>query len=246
MKKTFAIAKRNFKEMFRSPVSLVLCIAFPLLMLCLMQLLFGNMPYLPENFKIENYASGICVFGYTFISLYVALQITTDKNTSFVKRLNISPIRRTDYIFSFYLSALPMTLLQTVVFFLVALIFGFPFNVNLLISIIYLIPSAIMYISFGILIGIISKNEKMTGPISSILISFIGIFGGIFTPASMFSGTFGKIMNYLPFTHSVEIASELQSVGASCIYPHILFVLFYTALVLGVTLLVDHLATKHR
>lgn len=246
MKKIFAIAKRNFTEMFRDPVSLLLCLAFPLLMLCLMQLLFSNMQYLPENFKIENYASGICVFGYTFISLYVALQITTDKNTSFIKRLNISPIRRTDYIFSFYLSALPMTLLQTVIFFLVALIFGFPFNIYFLISILYLIPSAVLYISIGILIGIISKNGKMTGPISSIFISFIGIFGGIFTPASTFTGTFGKIINFLPFTHSVEIASGLHSIGFSCIYPHILYVVGYTVLIVGITLLVDHLATKHR
>ena len=246
MKKVFVIAKRNTLEMFRAPFSLILCVIFPLLMLCLMQFLCQNIPVVPDNFLIKNYASGICVFGYTFISLNIALQISTDKNTSFIKRLNISPIHRTDYIFSFYISSAPMVALQTVLFFAVALLFGFPFNVNLLLSLIYLIPSAILYITFGIFIGIVSKNEKVTGPISSILVSCIGIFGGIFTPASTFTGTFGKVINQLPFVHSVQIASELQSVGPACIYPHILFVAFYTAVILGLTILIDNIVSNHR
>ena len=232
--------------MFRDPVSLMLCLAFPLLMLLLMQILFKNIPYVPDNFQIENYASGICVFGYTFISLYISMQIATDKNTSFIKRLNISPIHRYNYIFSYYISSFPMALLQTVLFFLVALLFGFPFNFNLLLSIIYLIPSAILYMTFGIFIGIISKNEKVTGPISSILISVIGIFGGIFMPTSSFSGTFGKIVNLLPFSPSVSIATELQTIGASCIYPHILYVLFYIVIILSITLLIDHKLCRHK
>lgn len=246
MRKTFVIAKRNIIEMFRDPVSLVLCIAFPLFMLLLMQILFKSIPSTPDNFQIQNYASGICVFGYTFISLYISMQIATDKNTSFIKRLDISPIHRYNYLFSYYISSFPMILLQTTLFFVVALAFGFPFNLNLLLSIIYLIPSAILYITFGIFIGVISKNEKVTGPISSILISVIGIFGGIFMPATAFSGTFGTIVNLLPFSHSVAIATDLQTIGASCIYPHILYILFYIVILLSITLIIDNKLSKHK
>lgn len=238
MKNSLILAKRNIKEMLRDPLSLVFCLAFPLVMLLLMQIIFSNLEIVPENFAITSYASGICVFGYTFTSLYVAMQISSDKNSSFIKRINISPIGKFGYYCSFFLSALPMVSVQTVLFFLIALIFKFPFDINFLLSIIYLVPSAILYICIGILIGCICKNEKQTGPIISIFISLTGILGGVFMPLNLFSGGFATFVNLLPFGHSVLIGSELQTVGAKCIYPHILYLLFYIAVfVLTVTVI---------
>ena len=57
MKKLFALSKRNIKEMLRDPLSLVFCIAFPVLMLVMMQIIFKNVEYMPENFEIKNYAA---------------------------------------------------------------------------------------------------------------------------------------------------------------------------------------------
>ena len=160
MKALFSLTKRNLKETLRDPLSMIFCLAFPILMLILMQAIILNIQNAPENFKIENYASGICVFGYTFISMFVALQIASDKNTSFIKRLNIAPTNKFVYYLSFVFSSLPLAIAQTILFFLIALIFKFPFNANFALSIIYLIPSALFYICLGIMIGIICKNEK--------------------------------------------------------------------------------------
>lgn len=239
MKKCLILTQRNIKEMLRDPLSLVFCLGFPLVMLLLMQIIFTNLEFVPDNFAIKSYASGICVFGYTFTSLYVALQISSDKNTSFIKRINISPISKFGYYCSFFLSALPMALIQTVLFFLTALIFKFPFDVNFLLSIVFLLPSAIFYICIGILIGCICKNEKQTGPITAIFISLTGIFGGVFMPINLFSGGFATFINLLPFGHSVLISSELQTVGAKCIYPHILYLIFYTAVLIAVVAVIE-------
>lgn len=246
MKALFSLTKRNLKETLRDPLSLIFCLAFPILMLILMQAIILNIQNAPENFKIENYASGICVFGYTFISMFVALQIASDKNTSFIKRLNIAPTNKFVYYLSFVFSSLPLAIAQTILFFLIALIFKFPFNANFALSIIYLIPSALFYICLGIMIGIICKNEKQTGPISSIFISLVGIFGGIFMPISALSKGFASFVNALPFTHTILISSELQSRGASAIYPHILFVLGYTALCIIISLMIELIRKKHR
>lgn len=233
MRSLFALTKRNLKETVRDPLSAVFCLAFPLIMLTVMQLIFNNFEYVPDNFLIQNYAAGICVFGYTFTALFVALQISADKNTSFVKRINISPIGRLTYIASYLCSALPVALAQTVLFFLVALIFGYKADINFLLGIIYLIPSAVMYICFGILFGSLSKNEKQTGPLSSIFISLTGIFGGVFMPVNAFGGGFATFVNLLPFAHSVQIAQELHTTGAGCIYPHVLWVLGYAVVALA-------------
>ena len=239
MKGLVSLTGRNLKEMFRDPLSAVFCLAFPLVMLALMQIIFLNMEFVPDNFKIENYAAGICVFGYTFTAMMVALQISADKNTSFVKRINISPVGRLVYIASFLCSALPVAFLQTVLFFLVALIFGYGFNLNFLLGIIYLLPSAVMYICFGILFGALSKNEKQTGPLSSIFISLTGIFGGVFMPVTAFSGGFATFINLLPFAHSVAIAQELHTIGAGCIYPHVLWVLGYAVAAFGAVMITE-------
>lgn len=246
MKKLFSLTKRNIKEMLRDPLSLIFCLAFPVLMLVLMQAIFVNFEYAPDNFKIENYASGICVFGFTFVGMFVALQIAADKNTAFIKRLNIAPVGKFKYYLSFVFSALPIALLQMVIFFLISLCFGFPFDANFVLSIIYLIPSALLYISLGIMIGVLCNNEKQTGPISSIFISLVGILGGVFMPLSTLKGGFKTFVNILPFSHSISIASELQSLGAKCIYPHILYVLGYTILFLLIAFIVEKVKAKRR
>lgn len=94
------------------------------------------------------------------------------------------------------------------------------------------------------MLGVLSKNEKQTGPLASVFISLTGIFGGVFMPLSAFSGGFGTFVNLLPFSHSVLIAQELHTTGAGCIYPHILFLLGYSAAALGVVVLVEKLRDK--
>lgn len=246
MKKCLIMAGRNIKEMVREPIGVILCLGFPLVMLLLMQLIFMSMEFVPDNFQIKSYASGICVFGFTFTCLLVALQIAADKNTSFIKRINIAPIKKVTYYLSFFVSALPMVLVQTVLFFLVALIFGFPFDANFVLSILYLLPSAAFYVCIGVLIGALSRNEKQTGPIASVFVSFTGIFGGVFMPLSAFGGGFGTFVNLFPFGHSVQIASELQSVGPSCIYPHVLYLLFYIVVIAAVVAVVEKLRSIKR
>lgn len=246
MKKCLVLAQRNIKEMLREPLSLVFCLGFPLVMLLLMQVIFKSMDFVPDNFQIKNYASGICVFGFTFTSLFVALSISSDKNSSFIKRINIAPISKVTYYISFFLSALPVAVVQTVLFFLIALCFGFPFDVNFVLSILYLLPSAALYVSIGILIGALSGNEKQTGPISSIFISLTGIFGGVFMPISAFGGGFGTFVNLLPFGHSVLIGSELQTVGASCIYPHVLYLLGYIVVIIAAVAIIEKIRSAKR
>lgn len=243
MKKCLVLAVRNIKEMLREPLSLIFCLGFPLVMLLLMQIIFKSMTvgaeYIPDNFKIQNYAGGICVFGYTFTGLFVAMQISSDKNTAFIKRINIAPISKLTYYLSFFASALPVAFIQTVLFFLTALIFGFPIGVNLVLSVIYLIPSAVLYVCIGILIGALCSNEKQTGPVSSIFISLTGILGGVFMPLSAFGGGFAEFVNILPFGHSVSIASELNTSGAGCIYPHIMYLLGYSAAIIAAVAVIE-------
>ena len=134
MRKLFVLCKRNFKEIVREPISLIFCFGFPIVMLVLLQALFANLPFTPENFRVERYAVGICIFGYAFISLFTAMLFSGDKNSEFINRLHMAPISKTTFLLSYVLSMLPIALFQTLLFFACALIFKLPFSVNILLA----------------------------------------------------------------------------------------------------------------
>ena len=230
MNKLLALTKRNLLELIRDPLTLVFCIAFPVVMLVFMQIMFLSIEFIPANFEIKNYAIGICIFGYTFTGMFTAMSIAGDKNTSLIKRINVSPTNKLTYYISFVLSGMPIAFIQTVLFFIIAFIFKFPFDARVLLALVYLIPSALTYVSLGALIGVICSNEKQTGPISSILVSLACMLGGVFMPAEAFTGGFSVFVNLLPFIHSVQIASQIYVVGAGSLATHIWYLLTYTAI----------------
>lgn len=237
MNKINILTKRNLKEIIRDPLSLVFCIAFPVAMLLIMPIMFSNMPEVPEIFSINNYSVGICIFGYTFSMLFVALLISGDKNTEFINRLNMAPISKSTYLASYFIALLPITFVQTVLFFAISLIFGLSFNVNLLVAIVYLLPSAVFYISLGALIGTLAKTEKQAGPLCSVFVTATTMFGGVFMPINQL-GTFGTVLQYLPFSHTVDIATGVINGNFASIYPHIFWIIAYTVLICFVTALI--------
>ena len=244
MKSQIALIKRNIKETLRDPLSLVFCIAFPVVMLVFMQLIIGGLEYVPANFNIESYAFGICVFGYTFTGMFVSMNVASDKNSLFIKRIEISPISRLSYLLSFFFSALPIALVQTLLFFAIAIPFGLKPSLTMLLALVYMLPSAVFYISTGILIGVLCKNEKQTGPISSILISAVGMLAGVFMPLSLFSGAAKAVVYILPFSHTVEIARDLYVTGPESFISHFPYILVYVLIIWGLIIVKEKLFKK--
>lgn len=241
MNKIKTLTLRNLKEIIRDPLSLVFCMGFPVVMLLLMQIIFASIKPVPENFKLENYAVGICIFGYTFAMMFTAMLIASDKNSEFISRIYMSPIKKSDYLLSYVLSGMPIVFCQTLIFFIIATALGLEPSPNQLVAIVYLIPSMLFYIVLGVLLGTLCKTEKQAGPISSIIISATSMLGGVFMPIDGL-GAFSKINGLLPFSHTTKIASGALVGNYSCIYPHIFWVLGWTAFVFLITLLIRKLS----
>ncbi|WP_199794822.1 NUDIX hydrolase [Paenibacillus faecalis] len=83
-------AGRNRKEIFRDPLSIILGIALPLLLLVVFTTIEKNAPL--DTFKVENLTPGLIVFSFAFLMMFSALLIAKDKQSAFLTRLFASPL----------------------------------------------------------------------------------------------------------------------------------------------------------
>src|SRR5690625_1456902 len=158
-----AFATRNRKEILRDPLSIVFGIGFPLVILILLSFLQKSLPGMSDIFAIENFVPGIAVFGLTFISLFSGMLISGDRSSSYLMRLFTSPLSGIDYIIGYSYPLLPMAILQSAICFLTGVILGMPVSVNILFSIVALIPVAVLFISIGLMMGSVLSPKQMNG-----------------------------------------------------------------------------------
>src|SRR5690625_4916319 len=225
-----AFATRNRKEILRDPLSIVFGIGFPLVILILLSFLQKSLPGMSDIFAIENFVPGIAVFGLTFISLFSGMLISGDRSSSYLMRLFTSALSVIDYIIGYSSPLLPMAILQSAICFLTGVILGMPVSVNILFSIVALIPVAVLFISIGLMMGSVLSPKQMNGA-GAILTNSVLFLGGIMIPLNTIGGTFQTICNLLPFVHAVDLVQSVLSDNYSEIFQHLWWVLGYTAVI---------------
>ena len=223
-------AKRNFKELIRDPLSLVFEIILPIFLLFIFQQI--NIP--GESYKLENFTPGIIVFGFSFVTLFTASLISKDRCSSLLIRLGTSPMKSSDYILGYMISLLPIIIIQNIIFFMVAIMLGLPFSINILFAILASIVISTLFISLGILIGSL-VSEKATGGIASIIVQLVCFTSGMYFSKDLIGPLFAKICELLPFesclnivkgvmNNSLDIVS-LSNIIVFIIYTVVIFVL---------------------
>ena len=227
--KLSAFTSRNSKELLRDPLSLVFCIAFPLFLLILVAVLNKRLPPV-ETFRIENFAPGTVVFSFSFLTLFSGMLIAKDRTTSFLTRLFASPLTSSDYIFGYSLPLLPIALLQSAVFFIAAFFFELPVTFNVLVTLLVLIPAAVVFIGFGLLFGSIF-SDKQVGGFFSVFVYMATFLSGQWLDLNMVGGVLKSIAYALPFAHAVDAAKAALAGEYSSIFPHLLWVTGYALIV---------------
>lgn len=231
--KTLFFSSRNWKEILRDPLSIVFCVGVPLAMLIIFSFMQMNMPI--EVYTIKNLAPGLAVFSFSFISLFSGTLIAKDRTSSFLTRLFTSPMTSANFIVGYSLPLLPLALLQTLVCFVAALFFGLPLNFSLFITILLLIPSAVMFIGFGLLLGCVFNDKQVSG-IASILIMFVSFMGGMWFDLNLMGGAYKAVANLLPFSHAVELAKAPLSGNYDGFLVHLLWTIVYAVLVFALAI----------
>ncbi len=226
-----AFALRNSKEILRDKLNLAFGLGFPIIVLLLLSAIQANIPV--ELFAIDHLTPGICVFGLSFISLFSGMLIAKDRTSSFMLRLYISPMKSSDFILGYTLPLLPMAMMQIIICIIVAMALGLSINTNILLTIVVLIPAAILFIAIGLLCGSIFNEKQVSGICGALLTNLAAWLSGTWFDLDLIGGTFKTIANLLPFYHAVEAGRAAMSGSFDMIIPHLLWVIGYGAAIMG-------------
>ena len=233
--RTLTFAKRNAKEILRDPLNLGFGLGFPLVLILLLSIIQANIPV--ELFEIGHLTPGITVFGLSFMTLFSATLISKDRGTSLLQRLYTTPLKPIDFILGYTLPIIPISIMQSVICYIVALILGLNLSVNILLALVLIIPISLLYIAMGLLFGSILTDKQVGGICGALLTNLSAWLSGVWFDLELVGGTFKKIAYALPFVHAVELERAVLAGTFENILPHLLWVLGYAALSLAVAIL---------
>lgn len=224
-------SSRTAKEILRDPMSLFFGLAFPIIVLLLLQFISKNVPN--DLFNITHLTPGIAVFGLSFMTLFSAQIIAKDKESDFLSRLFTTPMTAKDFILGYTLPLILMAIVQISICYTVAILLGMDVTIHILLVIITLLPAAILFISIGLLCGSIFSEKAVAGICGALLTNVTAWFSGAWFDLELVGGWFEKVANFLPFVHAVDMGRLLMNGDYEYILPHILWVVGY-ALVISV------------
>lgn len=246
MRKILVFASRNTKEIIRDVLTLFLGVLFPVAILLLLTAINTSIPKEAEMnlFDLKNLVPGIVVFGFSFISLFSATLVSKDRCTSFILRLFTSPLKSSQYIAGYTLPLLPMAIVQSFLCYVVALVLGLEFSLNILLSVVVNIPAMVLFIALGLLCGTLFNDKAVGGICGALLTNLTAWLSGVWFDLTLVGGVFEKIANLLPFVHAVNAGRYALSGEYSLILSELLWVIGYAVLVAGVAVAVFSVRMK--
>ncbi|MBE6562748.1 MAG: ABC transporter permease [Ruminococcaceae bacterium] len=228
--RAFVFAKRNFREILRDPLTLFFGLGFPLVLLFLLSAIQRSIPV--SLFEIEHLTPGISVFGLSFVTLFSGFLISKDRSSAFMSRLYTTPMTALDFIIGYTLPLIPLGVLQSIVCYLAATIFGLKLSLGVVFALLLVVPTCAVYIGMGLLFGSI-LNDKQVGGICGALVTNVSAWlSGTWFDLELVGGTFKKIAYALPFVHGVELQRCALSGNFGEMLPHLLWVIGWAVVIL--------------
>lgn len=234
--KTLVFASRNTKEIVRDKLNLIFGLGFPVVLLLLLSAIQANIPV--SLFEIDQLAPGIAVFGLSFISLFSGMLIAKDRTSSFMLRLFTSPLRSSHFILGYTLPMLPIAIGQIIVCFVFAMFLGLEPSLNIVLTVIVLIPAAVLFIAIGLLCGSIFNDKQVGGVCGALLTNLSAWLSGTWFDLNLVGGAFRDVAYALPFVHAVDAGRAALSGNYAAIFPDLLWVIGYAIVLTGLAVLV--------
>jgi ABC-2 type transport system permease protein len=227
-------AKRNLKEIIRDPLNLCFLFGFPIVLLLLLSAIQANIPV--SMFELDHLTPGIMVFGLTFMTLFSATLISKDRQSSFMQRLYTTPMTSMDFILGYTLPLIPIAIAEGIACYIFAAILGLTPSINILLSLLFIIPIALLYIGIGLLCGSVLNDKQVGGICGALLTNVSAWLSGIWFDLDLVGGAFKNVAYALPFVHAVEMERAIVAGRFEDIWVHLLWVLGYAIVLIVIAI----------
>lgn len=205
---TAAFAERNIKELLRSPVGWALGLALPVGLFVIMQVIVKSVgsdavAQVPM-FAVSRFTGGAIIFGTSFLSIFAALLISGDRQSSFLSRLFVSPMPPRSFILGYVLGIMPIAAAQVAITFCAALCFGLPPTPYILLAAVYAAALSLLFVSIGVMFGS-SLSAKSAPPACSAVVQIAALLSGMWFDLDAIGGGFDTFCHVLPFAHGYDL-----------------------------------------
>lgn len=236
MRRMLSFANRTMKEILRDPLTMAFGLGFPVVLLLLLSLIQANIPV--EIFELTHLTPGITVFGLSFMTLFSAQLISKDRTSSLLTRLYTTPLKATDFILGYLLPVIPLCIAQAVICYILALILGLQFTVNIIWAILMIFVPSFFYIALGLLCGSALTEKQVGGICGALLTNLSAWLSGIWFDINMLGKAVRTFANALPFIHAVELERAMVRGDINAALPHLWWVLGYGIVLMVIAVLV--------
>ena len=208
------LAKRNFKEVLRDPVSLSIAIVLPIVLLIILAGVGSgigaeNAPYLTATILTP----GVALFGFVMLMFSAAMILSRDRETSLLSRLLTTPIRPIDFVAGYSLPFLGIAAIQAVALFVIGGFLGLEIQGSIGLVIFVMFLMSILYIGLGMIMGSLLTVKQVSGGYTVILL--LTIFGGSWFDLRDIGGAFLSVAKALPFLHALDASRGVMADGAN-------------------------------
>lgn len=234
MNRTVIFARRNISELLRSPVSWAFGLLLPLGIFVIMQIIvksIGDGAAVVPMFGVDRFTGGVVIFGTSFLSLFCALLISTDRKQSFLVRLFASPMTPKDFIFGYVLGTLPLAVASSVITFIAALCFGITPTWNILVAVVFAVIIGLLFVSIGVIFGSV-LSDKNAPPLCSVVVQVAALLSGMWFDLDMIGGGFDVFCHVLPFAHCYDLIRYTLAGDYGSVWLPAIVVIAYTAVLL--------------
>jgi ABC-2 type transport system permease protein len=230
--------KRKLLELLRNPAFIFMGISTPILYLALFSPLlknFAGSPGFPSGNVMNTFVPGMLILTAFYNGLFAGWGVIDELRSGLIERFRVTPCSRFAFLAGTVLRDLVAVLFQNLFFILIAIPFGFRFDI-LGMALLFLLFSLLLTVSSTLAnsLGLITKSEDKLAPIIQGITLPITLLSGMLLPMELAPGWLGVVAHCNPLYYVVQAARELSAghIGAPVVAEAFLIMAALTVITL--------------